>query len=86
MDTPTESVIRSLKRNGIEYSELFIKGPDMQAVGRLCLDPFSATVFSSSPETFAQIDRMTRRGMSISEAVEAIAFPDQEVPYAIAAE
>ena len=102
MDAATESVIRSLKRNGTEYSEVFIKGPDTQALGRLVLDPFSATVYSSSPQTFAEIERLQAQGMTIGDAIERIAFPDQqptepaspaadpphnpEMPYAIAAE
>ena len=89
MDTQTESVIRSLKRNGTEYSELFIKGPETQALGRLVLDPYSATVFSSSPQTFADIERLTAgpNGLPMHEAIERIAFPEtKETPYAIAAE
>lgn len=86
MDGATETVIRSLKRNGTEYSEVFIKGPDMQAVGRLCLDKYSATVFSSSPETFARIEQLTRRGMSIDSAIEHVAFPYEGENYAVAAE
>ncbi len=86
MDGPTETMIRSLKRNGVEYSEVFIKGPDMQALGRLVLDPFSATVFSSSPDTFANIEAMTASGMSIGEAIERVAFPMKEAGYAVAAE
>ena len=57
MDAATETMIRSLKRNGSEYSEVFIKGPETQALGRLVLDPFSATAYSSSPATFAQGSR-----------------------------
>ena len=86
MDTATETLIRSLKRNGVEYSELLIKGPDTQAPGRLVLDPFSATVFSSSPQTFADIERLTQAGLTIGEAIERIAFPSEEPGYALAAE
>lgn len=92
MDAATETMIRSLKRNGTEYSEVFIKGPDMQALGRLVLDPFSATVFSSSPDTFARIERMVEGGMAIGDAIEQVAFPnrprpsDGEADYALAAE
>jgi conjugal transfer ATP-binding protein TraC len=83
-------MIRSLKRNGVEYSEVFIKGPDTQALGRLVLDPFSATVFSSSPDTFARIEALLAEGLSIDAAIERVAFPDadrtRETPYAMAGE
>ncbi|GGI88103.1 conjugal transfer protein TraC [Polymorphobacter multimanifer] len=86
MDAGTETLIRSLKRNGTEYSEVFIKGPETQSLGRLVLDPYSATVFSSSPATFARIEAMVGDGMTIAQAVERIAFPGLEVPHALAAE
>lgn len=86
MDTGTETLIRSLKRNGTEYSEVFIKGPDVATLGRLVLDPYSATVFSSSPATYAKIEAMTARGLTVAEAVEQIAFPQLEAPHVLAAE
>src|SRR3546814_5071833 len=51
MDDRTETLIRSLKRSGTEYSEVFIKGPETEAVGRLVLDPFSATIYRSEEHT-----------------------------------
>jgi hypothetical protein len=49
MDNFTDALLRSLKRNGTEYSDLLIRGPDTQTVCRLVLDPFSGTLYSSSP-------------------------------------
>jgi hypothetical protein len=49
--TAPRPCIRSLKREGSAYSEVFIKGPEVEAIGRLVLDPYSATLFSSSPQT-----------------------------------
>jgi conjugal transfer ATP-binding protein TraC len=74
MDDRTETLIRSLKRSGDEYSEVYIKGPETQAIGRLVLDAYSATVFSSSPDTYAAIQTLTERGMSLEEAIESVAF------------
>ena len=37
MDDRTESLIRSLKRSGSEYSEVFIRGPEVQALGPVAL-------------------------------------------------
>lgn len=76
MDDYTDALLRSLKRNGFEYSDIMIKGPDTLAVGRLVLDPYSAALFSSSPKTFAAIDAMIADGLSMDEAIERIAFPD----------
>lgn len=73
MDDRTETLIRSLKRSGTEYSEVFIKGPDTQAIGRLVLDPFSATVYSSSPDVYAAIERAQTNGQSLADAIAHVA-------------
>ena len=75
MDERTETLIRSLKRSGASYSEVFIKGPETEAIGRLVLDDYSATLFSSSPATFAAIDAEIARGHTLADAIECIAFP-----------
>nr|WP_315457994.1 type IV secretion system protein TraC [uncultured Sphingorhabdus sp.] len=75
MDDRTESLIRSLKRSGSDYSEVFIKGPETETIGRLVLDDYSATLFSSSPQTFAAIDAELARGHQLADAIERIAFP-----------
>lgn len=74
MDDRTETLIRSLKRSGSDYSEVFIKGPETEAIGRLVLDDYSATLFSSSPKTFAAIDAEIARGHQLADAIERIAF------------
>ena len=73
LDDRTEGLIRSLKRSGSEYSEVFIRGPECQAIGRLVLDRYSATVFSSSPDTYAAIERRLAAGQTIADAIEAVA-------------
>ena len=73
MDDRTESLIRSLKRSGNEYSEVFIRGPEVQALGRLVLDRFSATLFSSSPDTYAAIEAQMAGGASTADAIAAVA-------------
>ncbi|RIA46276.1 conjugal transfer ATP-binding protein TraC [Hephaestia caeni] len=75
MDDHTDALLRSLKRNGTEYSEIMIKGPDTLALGRLVLDPFSAAVYSSSPRTFAAIEAGVREGLTIEEAIERLLEP-----------
>ncbi|NBW75738.1 MAG: type IV secretion system protein TraC [Sphingomonadaceae bacterium] len=76
MDPYTEMLVRSLKRNGTEYSDVLIKGPETLAVGRLVLDPYSATLYSSSPHVFARIEELVHSGMDLADAIEAVAFPD----------
>jgi len=77
MDDRTETLIRSLKRSGNDYSEVFIKGPETEAIGRLVLDDYSATLFSSSPQTFAAIDAEIARGHQLADAIERIAFANR---------
>ncbi|MEW4468461.1 type IV secretion system protein TraC [Parasphingorhabdus sp. JC815] len=72
MDDRTETLIRSLKRSGTEYSEVFIKGPDTQAIGRLVLDPFSATVYSSSPDVYAAIEEAQSNGQTLAKAISHV--------------
>lgn len=72
----SEALMRSLKRNGTEYSDLMIRGPETLAIGRLVLDPYSATVFSSSPQVFAAVERLVERGFPMAQAIERIAYPD----------
>jgi conjugal transfer ATP-binding protein TraC len=76
MDDYTDALLRSLKINGREYSDILIKGPDTLAVGRLVLDPFSAAVYSSSPAVFAVIEDLVAQGLSMDEAIERVAFPE----------
>lgn len=76
LDAHSEAVLRSLRRHGNEYSEVYIHGPDNRALGRLVLDPFSATIFSSSPRTFAEIQHMVASGMTLGQAVTKVAWKD----------
>ena len=67
--------MRSLKRNGTEYSDIMIKGPEMLASGRLVLDPYSATIYSSSPRVFAEIEALVSQGLPMEAAIERVAYP-----------
>ena len=86
MDDRTESLIRSLKRSGQEYSEVFIRGPEVQALGRLVLDPYSATLFSSSPDVYAAIERRLAAGETIAQAIEAVAAAEPDSSHRAARE
>ncbi len=78
MDHYTEALLRSLKRNGVEYSDVLIKGPETLAVGRLVLDPYSATLYSSSPRIFADIEALVKSGVPLADAIERVAFPHHQ--------
>ena len=71
--TRDTALIRSLKRSGTEYSEIYLKGPETEAVGRLVLDPLSATIFSSDPDTYAAIHAHVENGMPLERAVALVA-------------
>ena len=75
MDHYTETLLRSLKRNGVEYSDVLIKGPETLAVGRLVLDPYSVSLYSSSPRVFAGIEELVKGGVPLPDAIERVAFP-----------
>ncbi|KUR75344.1 type IV secretion system protein TraC [Novosphingobium sp. Fuku2-ISO-50] len=77
MDNYTDALLRSLKRHGTDYSDLLIRGPDTQCVCRLVLDPFAATLYSSSPATFAKIEAEIAEGRTMAEAIEVVAYPDR---------
>jgi conjugal transfer ATP-binding protein TraC len=78
MDNYTDTLLRSLKRNGTEYSDILIRGPETQTVCRLVLDAYSATLYSSSPSVFAQIEELVKRGYAMHAAIEAVAFPHND--------
>ena len=76
MERYTATLLRSMKRSGTEYSDVLIKGPGTLAVGRLVLDPYSATLYSSSPRVFSKIEELVKGGMALPDAIERVAFPD----------
>jgi len=66
-----------LKRNGIEYSDVLIRGPETETICRLVLDAYSGTLYSSSPDVFARIEAVVHQGYSMADAIERVAFPDR---------
>jgi conjugal transfer ATP-binding protein TraC len=73
VDESNLHVVKSLKMSPGEYSELIIFGPGIRMLGRLVLDPYSATVFSSSPAVFAAIEREVSKGRPLADVIEAMA-------------
>ena len=65
-------MIRSLSISSGEYSELYLMGPFGNHVGRLILDPFSKTLYSSDAKIFKQIELLREKGVSIEESIETV--------------
>lgn len=73
IDAATEDILKSLKVSEGEYSECLIVGPHGRHLGRLVLDPFSAALYSSTPETVAEVTRLRAAGTPLDEAIRMIA-------------
>lgn len=72
LDDAMQRLLRSVTTVQGSYSEVAVMGPDGVAVGRLIVDPFSASLYSTKAEEFAAIEAMTRQGMSLEEAIDTI--------------
>ena len=72
MSNYTEALLRSLKRNGVEYSDVLVRGPETETVCRLVLDAFSASLYSSSPDVFAKIEDHVTAGYPMAQAIEMV--------------
>lgn len=66
-------VLRSLRTQQGEFSEMYIRGPGCQVVARLSTDKFTGTLFSTKPETFDAVNDLVARGLSVSDAVYNVA-------------
>ena len=64
--------LKSLQSIPGRFAELAIKGPQGWSFGRLVLDPFSLTVYSSRGSTVERLRALKSRGHSTSEAIRAI--------------
>lgn len=73
-DEATMQLLKSLKVSEGEYSEVLISGPHGKFLGRLCLDPFSAVLYSSKAEVFTAVQRLVEGGATLPDAVRQIAF------------
>jgi conjugal transfer ATP-binding protein TraC len=76
VDEPTMQLLKSLKTSDGEYSELLVSGPYGKFLGRLCLDPFSAVVYSSKPDVFTAVGQLVEQGCSLPDAVRRVAYPE----------
>ncbi len=72
MTAAEEEVLRSIKTQKGEYSEICIKGADGMAIGRLRLDSFSLLLFSTDADDVNDINVKLKQGMSTEEAIESV--------------
>ena len=74
VDDATMTLLKSLKVVDREYSEMVVMGPDARFLARLVLDPYSATLYSTTPAVFDKIKRLEASGVPLSEAVARVAY------------
>jgi len=74
LDEAGMQLLKSLRTSTGEYSEAMIQGPNGRAVGRLVLDPFAGTLYSTTPATYNAIEQLVGQGHSLQEAVRLVAF------------
>jgi len=72
MDDSMKRLLQSLRTEHGAYSEVFIHGPAGNGIGRLIVDPYSLLLFSSRAEDFNAINAKRERGLSVSEAIDAV--------------
>jgi conjugal transfer ATP-binding protein TraC len=70
-------VMRSLRTSQGEFSEAFIRGPAFKALGRLVLDRFSLTLYSTKPDTLFAVQSLIKQGLAVNEAVRRVAFDEE---------
>lgn len=68
-----ETLLTSVKTKQGQYAEVMLYGPHGFAIGRLLLDPFSRVLYSTKPEEFAAVQAGVKQGLSLPEAIEAVA-------------
>lgn len=73
VDDATMTLLKSLKVVDGEFSEMVIMGPDGKFLARLVLDPYSVTLFSTTPAVFERVKRLEASGLPLSQAVEQVA-------------
>lgn len=69
-------LLKSVRNNKPNYSEVFIDSPLGLGIARLVVDPFSYWINTSAPNEVAAFDRLLARGASPLEAVCELAGVD----------
>ncbi len=77
IDEAGMQLLKSLKTSEGEYSELMIQGPQGRCVGRLVLDRYSVTLYSTKPNVFAAVQNYRAAGVPLHEAVRCVAYGEE---------
>ena len=73
LDDAMKRELRSVRRVGNQYSEIFIKATDYPpTVGRLFADPYSLLLSSTSPVEVQALEDLQAQGMSVDAAINHI--------------
>tara|TARA_R110000744_G_scaffold91550_3_gene177578 strand:- start:7746 stop:10343 length:2598 start_codon:yes stop_codon:yes gene_type:complete len=76
LDDASLNVLKTIKMSPREYSEMMVDGPGTRFIGRFVLDPYSATIFSSSPAVYSRIKAAVQAGNALCDVIEEVAFGD----------
>ena len=76
LDEAGMQLLKSLRTSTGEYSEVMIQGPNGRAVGRLVLDAFAGTLYSTTPAVYNAIERLVTAGHPLQDAVRMVAFKE----------
>lgn len=66
-------LIRSLEMVPGKYSEMLISGTDINVVGRLIVDDYSASMYSTTREDYNYLTKAVESGVDIDFAIETLA-------------
>jgi conjugal transfer ATP-binding protein TraC len=72
MDDSMKRLLQSLRTEQGAYSEVYIRAPNINGIGRLIVDPFTLLLFSSRAEDFNAISAKRATGLSVSDSIEAV--------------
>jgi conjugal transfer ATP-binding protein TraC len=73
MDSSLEASLKSLRMRAGEYSEVLIYNTqEGYAIGQLCLDSFSALLYSTKASDYEQVKTLRDKGLSIADALDTV--------------
>ncbi|MFC1659313.1 type IV secretion system protein TraC [Pseudomonadota bacterium] len=70
IDSHMEKVLKSLRRKGQDYSEVFIYTNGQWAIGRLIMDMFSIVLYSTDADDYKAVQQYQKEGCTVIHAVE----------------
>lgn len=65
--------IKSIRFEKGKYSEIMIAGSDVAVIGRLILDNYSKTLYSTDADDYSKLISMKNQGISLDRAIEILA-------------